>query len=284
MGFHWPVLVSLFLTLVCFPSALPTELNLCFFSTISNFTPPPKQTLLHSLQYLFAANKVDFVVLFFWFMHFQLRLNFGSKKAGIVSIIFEDLSRNSVFFRTKVKPYFQFYPPPPPAIPRVNPWPSSSYRISSTSKRRISMSWTFLDWCRACAVMCVGNTWVSLRFGKISIVFDDLSRIQSFFEPKWSPRYNSGGGVVRYTGSRFLLWCMTIYETTVLYPMRCCWSAWPEFCLCCCYQPLSVASQQSWFWARETLHFVLLSSGFCLSCLLWLVFCLFGVSDYSVRD
>ena len=31
--------------------------------------------------------------------------------------------------------------------------------------------------------------------------------------------------------------------------MRCCRSDWPVLCLFCCYQPSSVVSQQSWFWA-----------------------------------
>ena len=35
----------------------------------------------------------------------SLGLHFGSKKTGKLSIVFEDSSRNSVFFRTKVTPY-----------------------------------------------------------------------------------------------------------------------------------------------------------------------------------
>ena len=30
--------------------------------------------------------------------------------------------------------------------------------------------------------------------------------------------------------------------------MRCCRSDWPGLCFFCCYQPLCVVSQQSWFW------------------------------------
>ena len=37
---------------------------------------------------------------------FHVGLHFGSKNPFKISIVFEDLSRNSVFFRTEVKPYF----------------------------------------------------------------------------------------------------------------------------------------------------------------------------------
>ena len=42
-----------------------------------------------------GVNEVDTV---------QLGLHFGSKKIGKISIVFEDLSKNSVLFRTEVKP------------------------------------------------------------------------------------------------------------------------------------------------------------------------------------
>ena len=56
----------------------------------------------------------------------SLGLHFGSKKLSKISIVFEDLSRNSVIYRTEVKPY-----PSPIFIP-LTPQVSAPIKYATT--------------------------------------------------------------------------------------------------------------------------------------------------------
>ena len=56
---------------------------------------------------LLSEKNITCFFFFFFFFFFErgvLGLHFGLKKTGKLSIVFENLSRNSVFFRTEVKP------------------------------------------------------------------------------------------------------------------------------------------------------------------------------------
>ena len=121
-------------------------------------------------------------------------LHFGSKNAGKISIVFEVLSRNSVFFRTKVKPYFFCFinipilpPRPPPATclpPSLcaasptpsRPCPSPAWAGSSAPFPSIQPLWPFST--RALTICSRLRFMVGLR-----------SRIFSFFggiDGRWS--------------------------------------------------------------------------------------------------
>ena len=86
------------------------------------------------------------------------------------------------------------------------------------------------------------NYSVSHRFQRKQLNIDSFRRlieIQSFFELKWSPMFHF-----------FSSYCYIRWSDE----MRCCRSDWPGLCLFCCYQPLCVISQQSWFWAFFLFH------------------------------
>ena len=164
-----------------------------------------------------------------------LRLHFSMKKTGKLSKVFENLSRNSVFFRTDVEPLLV-------VLLKVFFWIWEGLAFP-------------LDfWPLQC-------TRIEFEFTENKFFSDKVGIMYNCFIHTTSYNYvlrQLIGKIWKFpilpplaTGLGFVCSLYFIYFSRD--GMRC-RSDWPRLCLSCCYQPLCVVSQQSWFWSRFFSH------------------------------